>query len=86
MAGSRTRLYAPLQDSQQHQSSSESTKDKAVQGVRKLCAEQNYTPFASKTLQFSQVKSLCLISVQVLLSEQEIAFLSVGASYNEGSM
>lgn len=55
----------------------ESTKDKAVQGVRKLCAEQNCTPFASKKLQFSQVRSLCLISVLVLLSEQEIAFLSL---------
>lgn len=79
-AGSRTQLYAPLQDSQQHQSLSTEHKRQNSSGSAKALAVPSKPPpppFLSKTFQYSQVRFLRLTPILVLLSEQEIASLSL---------
>ena len=88
-AGSRTPLYAPLQDSQQHPSLSGEHKGQNSSGSAKapaVLSKPTPPPLSSKTSQYSQVKFLRLTPILVSLSEQEIASLSVGAGYNEGSV
>lgn len=84
MAGSRTQLYAPLQDSQQHQSLSGEHKGQNSSGSAKALAvlsNPTLPPLSSKKFQYTQVRLLHSTPILVLLSEQEIASLFLCGSW-----